>query len=377
MKTTVVLMVLLGVQCFMAGFPYTVKFDPPEVTPRKPLQVYSVLMVTGSSVVYTYLYSLVVPGEITREKISDLVLDYIKSYSFIVAFMVTFLYGFIYRSKLRRIVDTAVQLHASLKDSLTDRLDWNSLAALGVTGIIVVYLTFVGGDFTSTVPGKVMSFLSALIFIPTTSLTPLMYNSFLKLSTTYLIATFKHIQDSILLTPADTLLQQNPGTVTSKRDCKLTESSVSWSGSALTVSNFESARRRLYVLDQLVMDVNEHFGPPICVTLGTELLLVISFLHDVILSNELFHISVAFFLLGCLRISVTLNAPGSFTKQVSKVLSSCLYDSSNHQFCRTINSGNEFSHFEPALRYKQIVLRTKLLWIYFFRHFITNLVKPC
>lgn len=332
MKTTAVLMVLLGIQCIMAGFPYTVKFNPVKVTLRKPLHVYSVLMVTGFSAVFIYLLVLALPAEITNGTIPELILVYVKSFSMSVAFVVAFLYGFIYRSKLRGIVETAVHLHVSLEDSLTDRLDWNSLAGLGMTGIIVIGLLFVGDDFTVTVLGKVVAFLSILILIPTTSLTSNMYNSFLKLSTTYLTATFKHIQDSITNNPSDFLPKHNPGTASPTRDCKQVGSCVSWSGSALTISNFESARRHLYVLDQLVMDVNEHFGPVICVNLGTDLLLAIGFLHDVVVLNELLHISVALIGLSCLRISITLNAPESFTKKVYGVLSSCFYNRFNHQF---------------------------------------------
>lgn len=306
MRTITVLLILLGVQSILAGFPYTVKLSQHKITSRKLLLVYSTLMVIALCGLYTYMVIMVVPGYLQTKDNVQWLLSLLVTTTMHFIFLITLIYNLVGRSKLRDIVDTTIQLHVTFKKSLTNRFDWKSVFVVCVTAALIIYLLIVSDDFTNLASEKIMSIFSSSVVLPLTCLAPLIYNVFLRLCALYLSAMFKHIEEAL----------KNPlHNVLSVRDQKITEHSVSWTGSALTISSLESARRDLYRLDELVMNINRYFGFLICMNLGYELLMAISYLQ-ILIDIQYVYITLGYFLLSCLKILLILNAPESFTKKV-------------------------------------------------------------
>lgn len=317
-KPAVVLMALLRFLSIFTGFPYTVKLDPPTTTLRKPLLVYSVVMALALG----FGYSSLVIFELHSNKVRYSTTRYVAALvgmSFMLGcFMIILVYNLARSSNLRNMVNTAAHLHMSLRESFADGLDWNSIIWVTVTGIIVVYLLS-WGDITETRWEKVLVQLTTVVATPMISLTPIMYSAFIRLCASCLTATFKHIEDSIPTNPMDFLVKRKPDSLPSTRIHEMASNSEKCISSELTIGKLESARRHLYAMDQLVRDVNKHYGPVICAVLGNELVLGVNTLHGAIANiASMADISLSFFFIGCLRIYLILNAPESYTKKVLK-----------------------------------------------------------
>lgn len=319
-KPAVVLVALLRFLTIFTGFPYTVKLDPPKTTLRRPLLVYSVVMALAMGTGYSYLTFFLLSYNKSRYSVIQFAMAVVGMLLLWGCFVLILVYNLARSSNLRNIVNTAVHLHISLRESFANGLDWTSIVFVTMKGSIVIYLLFTGDDITETRSETVMARLTTAVAIPMISLMPVMYSAFIRLCTTYLTATFKHTEDSIPTNPSDFLTKRRPVSSSPTRANGMINNSGKHTSSELTIDEFESARRHLYVLDQLVRDVNKHFGPIICAVLGTELVLGVNFLHTAIVNvANMAKVSTSFFFIGCLRIFIILDAPESFTNKVPEI----------------------------------------------------------
>lgn len=313
MKTNTVLMLLLGLQRILTGFPYTVSLNESKIVSRKLLLLYSGVMVIALSVCYTYMAVVVMPDFVQSFDVVDRYMSLLVVIAIHSSFLVTMIYNLIRSSKLRDVAKSAIQLHVTLGESLARRFDWESIAIGSVTVTMLVYIGVATYDSTASVVVRAMSVLTSAVIFPQMCLTAIMYNVFIRLCTLYFTATFKHFEEATV-NPTPTVAMG----LFSVCDHKPKDCSVGWTGSALiSTSNCESARRSLYLLDKLVMDINKHFGPLICLNLGTDLLMTITFLQALIAPGDsIVFIALVYVLLSCMKISLILNAPESFNKKV-------------------------------------------------------------
>ncbi|ROT84573.1 hypothetical protein C7M84_022241 [Penaeus vannamei] len=101
--------------------------------------------------------------------------------------------------------------------------------------------------------------------------------------------------------------------------CKSSEE-AHHSPSVSVMERLRSVRLGLCDLDQLLRDVNDHFGPLLCVCLASDQLFVITFLQDLISNrNYSIFVSLIVVLLAFIRIFLVMNTPGMVIRELDEI----------------------------------------------------------
>jgi len=156
---------------------------------------------------------------------------------------------------------------------------------------------------------------SDLLTLPTFSQATVLYHALLRLITLYLKATFVPVDEAILSETSVFLVN----TKADSHGCISNEEEHSPSVPA--IEKLHSMRHGLCDLDQLLRDVNDHFGPLLCVCLASDQLFVITFLQDLISNrNYSIFVSLIVVLLAFMRILLVMTTPGMVIREVSRII---------------------------------------------------------
>jgi len=154
-----------------------------------------------------------------------------------------------------------------------------------------------------------------LVTLPVFSQPIVLYHALLRLITLYLKATFAPVDEALLSETPVFLVK----TKAHSHGCKSSEE-VHHSPSVSVMERLRSVRLGLCDLDQLLRDVNDHFGPLLCVCLASDQLLMLSFLQDLISGrNYSIFTSLIVVLLAFMRILLVMNTPGMVIREVSRI----------------------------------------------------------
>ncbi|ROT73695.1 hypothetical protein C7M84_007858 [Penaeus vannamei] len=309
MRTLFSLRLLLGFSRLLGCFPYAVKLNPPKITFKKYLLAYSVVFIAFTITCVAYLLSTGLPLVFQSGFTVKNITYFVQMMSMVYPVFL-YLYSILRIRRLKDIVQWILHSQVHQHRSLPKTFDWLSLVYLMATCATCVYTCI---DDLSLADTYYVAMIVAynLLILPVFSQPIVLYNALLRLITLYLKATFAPVDEALLSETPVFLVK----TKADSHGCKSSEE-VHHSPSVSVMERLRSVRLGLCDLDQLLRDVNDHFGPLLCVCLASDQLFVITFLQDLISSrNYSIFVSLIVVLLAFMRILLLMNSPRMFIRE--------------------------------------------------------------